>query len=114
MVKGLGLFREHFREYADRYVLIGGTACDLVMSEAGLDFRATKDLDIVLRVEALDRVFVEAFWTFVRDGKYQLQENRRARKSIIVSKSPKPKATRSCWSCSHVYRMHYHWPMTVT
>jgi hypothetical protein len=29
MVKGLDLFREHFREYADRYVLIGGTACDL-------------------------------------------------------------------------------------
>jgi hypothetical protein len=26
MVKGLEVFREHFRNYADRYVLIGGTA----------------------------------------------------------------------------------------
>ncbi len=58
MVKGLELFREHFREYTDRYVLIGGAACDLAMGEAGLDFRATKDLDIVLCVEALDKTFV--------------------------------------------------------
>jgi hypothetical protein len=88
MVKGLGLFREHFREYADRYVLIGGTACDLVMSEAGLDFRATKDLDIVLRVEALDKVFVEAFWTFVRDGKYQLQEKSTGEKKYYRFQKP--------------------------
>ena len=37
MVKGLDFFREHFREYSDRYVLIGGAACDLAMREAGLD-----------------------------------------------------------------------------
>ena len=36
MVRGLDLFRAHFRDFADRYVLIGGTACDLVMDEAGL------------------------------------------------------------------------------
>jgi predicted nucleotidyltransferase len=61
MVKGLEIFRERFRNYSDRYVLIGGTACDLAMREAGLEFRATKDLDIVLCVEALDTAFVEAF-----------------------------------------------------
>jgi hypothetical protein len=72
-VKGLDLFREHFRAYADRYVLIGGTACDLVMTEAGLTFRATKDLDIVLCLEALDREFASAFWAFVRAGKYEIQ-----------------------------------------
>jgi len=54
MVKGLDLFREHFRSYADRYVLIGGAACELALGEAGLDFRATKDLDIVLCLEAID------------------------------------------------------------
>jgi len=88
MVKGLDLFREHFREYADRYVLIGGAACDLAMGEAGLDFRATKDLDIVLCVEALDKVFVEAFWTFVRDGKYQLQEKSTGRKQYYRFQKP--------------------------
>lgn len=74
MVKGLEIFREHFRNYADRYVLIGGAACDIAMTEAGLAFRATKDLDIVLYVEALDAAFVQAFWEFVRAGGYEVQE----------------------------------------
>jgi hypothetical protein len=74
VVRGLEFFRRHFREHADRYVLIGGTACDLAMNAAGVEFRATKDLDIVLRVEALDAAFAEAFWAFVRAGGYRLQE----------------------------------------
>lgn len=74
MVRGLDLFRNHFRDFADRYVLIGGTACDLVMNNVGLQFRATKDLDIVLCVEALDAEFAQAFWAFVKAGQYQLQE----------------------------------------
>ena len=28
MVKGLDIFRAHFQNFADRYVLIGGTACE--------------------------------------------------------------------------------------
>jgi len=74
MVKGLDLFRSHFRPFSDRFVLICGTACDMAMTEAGLEFRATKDLDIVLWVEALDKLFVEAFWEFVRAGRYQIQQ----------------------------------------
>jgi len=42
------------------------------MEEAGLGFRATKDLDIVLSVETLDVSFVRAFWEFVRTGKYHV------------------------------------------
>lgn len=36
-----------------RHHLIGGTAASLAMAEAGLEFRATKDLEIVLHLEAL-------------------------------------------------------------
>lgn len=71
MVRGLNDFKQHFADYADKYVLIEGTACNLIMEEAGLDFRATKDLDIVLYVEALDGDFVSAFWKFVEMGGYQ-------------------------------------------
>ncbi|MFH1151455.1 MAG: hypothetical protein V1748_13375 [Actinomycetota bacterium] len=74
MVRGLAKFREQFRLHSSQYVLIGGAACDLHMEEAGLEFRATKDLDIVLSVEALDASFVRAFWAFVRAGGYQIQE----------------------------------------
>ncbi len=74
MVKGLDFFKEHFRSYADRYILIGGTACDLAMREAGLEFRVTKDLDIVLCLEVLDTEFVSAFWDFVRAGGYRQKQ----------------------------------------
>lgn len=50
MVRGNDVFLAHFRDFSDRYVLIGGSACDIAMTEAGLDFRATKDLDILLWV----------------------------------------------------------------
>lgn len=70
MVRGLEQFRKHFANYSDRYVLIGGTACSLIMEDIGLNFRATKDLDIVLHIEALDRDFVTAFWNFIEEGGY--------------------------------------------
>lgn len=74
MVRGFDLFAEYFRPYADRFVLIGGTACTVLMNEAGLAFRATRDLDIVLCIEALDAAFVQAFWEFIRLGGYRNQQ----------------------------------------
>ena len=88
MVKGLEVFREHFRNFADRYVLIGGTACDIAMTGAGLPFRATKDLDIVLFVEALDSAFVRAFWEFVRTGGYEVQEKSTGEKQFYRFQKP--------------------------
>ena len=88
MVKGLEVFREHFRNFADRYVLIGGTACDIAMTGAGLLFRATKDLDIVLFVEALDGAFVRAFWEFVRAGGYEVQEKSTGEKQFYRFQKP--------------------------
>ena len=88
MVKGLEIFREHFRNYADRYVLIGGAACDIAMTGAGLEFRATKDLDIVLYVEALDAAFVLAFWEFVRAGGYEVQEKSTGEKQFYRFQKP--------------------------
>ena len=74
MVRGLEKFKEYFEEYSDSYALIGGTACSLAMEEVGLDFRVTRDLDIVLYVEALDTDFVRCFWDFVKAGNYKNQQ----------------------------------------
>jgi len=71
VVKGLDIFKEFFHDFKDQYVLIGGAACDLVLSEADLSFRATKDLDVVLIVEALTPEFGRRFWEFVRAGGYE-------------------------------------------
>ncbi len=54
MIRGMESFKSWFQGYEDYYTIIGGTACDLLMSEEGLDFRATKDLDIVLILEAVN------------------------------------------------------------
>jgi hypothetical protein len=86
LVKGLDLFRNHFKEYGNQFVLIGGTACDLVMGEAGFPFRATKDLDIVLLIEFLTPEFGRAFWEFIRGGGYTAKE--------------KESGIRPFWSCS--------------
>jgi len=48
MVKGLDIFEKYFAEYADQYVLIGGAACDIIFSKNDAQFRATRDLDMVL------------------------------------------------------------------
>ncbi len=74
MVKGLPKFREHFSEYEQEFVLIGGAACDQWLGARSLQFRATKDLDIVLLVEGLTPAFLRHFWTFVKDGGYQTRE----------------------------------------
>lgn len=49
MVIGLEVFREAFKGYEDCYTIIGGTACDILMNNADLDFRATRDIDMILR-----------------------------------------------------------------
>lgn len=71
MVRGIEKFREHFSDYMGQYIFIGGTACDIILGRQGVDFRATKDLDMVLVVEALDEAFVNEFIRFVEQGGYQ-------------------------------------------
>lgn len=71
MVKGIERFREYFRGFTDQYVLIGGAACDISFESNNADFRATRDLDVVLIVEALTKEFGKRFWEFIRDGGYQ-------------------------------------------
>lgn len=74
MVSGLDRFRAHFASFSEQYVLIGRTAATIAMGEAGLQFRATKDLDIVLHIEALDPAFGTAFWEFIERGEYEIRE----------------------------------------
>lgn len=74
MVKGIDLFKKHFEQYPNNYVIIGGTACDIIIDDAGFVPRTTKDIDIILVVEALSTAFVKQFWRFIKAGKYQQRE----------------------------------------
>lgn len=75
MVVGIDRFREYFKDYQGSYVLIGGVAASITMEDLGERFRPTKDLDVVLVVEALNREFVGQFWKFIKDGGYAIRQN---------------------------------------
>lgn len=64
-------FKQYLKGFENQYVIIGGTACELLMSDQELDFRATKDIDMVLIVETLSKEFGEIFWKYVQDAGYQ-------------------------------------------
>ena len=87
-MKGIDVFKAHFAGFAHQYVLIGGAACDIIMDEVGLAFRATKDLDIVILVEALDATFGTQFWAFVEAGGYQQRERSSGDKQFYRFQKP--------------------------
>jgi hypothetical protein len=74
MVRGLEIFRQHFKNFTDNYIIIGGTACDIIIDNIGLTPRATKDIEIILVIEALSPEFVTHFWEFVKQGDYDVRE----------------------------------------
>jgi hypothetical protein len=94
MIRGLDLFREHFADYRKAFVLIGGVACHEWLATQGLEFRATKDMDMVLIVEALDAAFVKRFWEFIEAGNTKVASRRMTIGSSIVLISRNTKSTR--------------------
>jgi len=74
MVRGLDKFSSHFEAYKACYVVIGGVACDTHFEDQGLIFRATKDVDVVLVVEAIDARFIASFWEFIKEGEYEKKQ----------------------------------------
>ena len=59
MVNGFTKFKERFQGFENQYVIIGGTACDLIMENEELPFRATKDVEFHIsekqRISIYDR-----------------------------------------------------------
>ena len=69
MVVGMDSFTQKFGDYTDCYTIIGGAACDILMNEADTPFRATKDIDMILVMEARFKEFVKVFWEYILEGK---------------------------------------------
>ena len=70
MVIGIDRWKEFFKDYKDKYVLIGGAACNLLEEEFDMTPRATKDLDLVLVVEVLSPDFGQKLWDFIKSANY--------------------------------------------
>ena len=74
MVIGIDKFKEYFKDFTGSYIIIGGTACDIILNDAGFTPRATKDIDMILIVEALKPEFVKQFWAFIKEANYERKE----------------------------------------
>jgi hypothetical protein len=88
MVKGLSIFRERLAAFERHFVLIGGTACVEWFAAQGLEFRSTKDLDLVLLIENVEPSFLSALRTFLREGGYETKE--RSNGSPVLYRFAKP------------------------
>ena len=71
MIHGIDTFREKFSEYLDCYTIKGGTACDILLSEENLSFRATNDIDMILIMEDRFQEFSAVFWEYIKEGEYK-------------------------------------------
>lgn len=88
MVKGIEKFREYFADHHGKYALIGGAACHLSFIELNLQFRASKDIDMVLCVETVDKGLAETFINFLDAGGYKARERGDGRKEFYRFHKP--------------------------
>lgn len=77
MVVGLDKFKEFFREFNDKFVVIGGAACDVILEDSEIEPRATDDIDMILIVDKMTPEFGKRFWEFIAEGNYQTRERKR-------------------------------------
>ncbi len=85
MVTGIERWKEYFNDYKDKYVLIGGAACNLLEEELDMKPRATKNLDLVLVVEALTPDFGARLWDFTSQPITLVEAKERTSSSILPS-----------------------------
>ncbi|MDO4165333.1 MAG: hypothetical protein Q4D56_13275 [Bacteroides sp.] len=75
-MEGLDKFRDAFAEYSDNYVVIGGTACDITMTNTVVRPRATHDIDMIVIVENMTEAFANRFWQFVHEAGYRPEKRK--------------------------------------
>ena len=70
-VVGIKEFADFFEGYEDCYTIIGGAACEILMSSTSIDFRATKDIDMIIMFEDRFEEFASKFWEYIKLGGYK-------------------------------------------
>ena len=69
---GFDHFCNYLKGLEQHYVIIGGGAASILMEDEGLEFRATKDVDLVVlsRSEELNKRIL----SYIKDGGYKTKE----------------------------------------
>lgn len=74
MTHGLHHFAQYFAGDEGKYVLIGGVPTVMLLEDSALVARGTKDLDVVLCIEALTADFGRKLWAYIEQGEYEIRE----------------------------------------
>ncbi|MDL2240141.1 hypothetical protein LJC69_00795 [Bacteroidales bacterium OttesenSCG-928-K22] len=77
-------FKEHFAGFEDNYVIIGGTACEIILRDTDMRPRATDDIDMILIIEKMTPEFAQRFWDFINLGEYETRQRKRGDKEPIT------------------------------
>ncbi len=88
IVDGIDIFEKTFSKYKESFVIIGGAACRATLSEGRYTPRKTKDIDMVLVLEGLNKDFIDDFWSFIRAGNYKCatrKDNEGRKKYVLYS-----------------------------
>lgn len=89
--RGLDHFSEFFKDFSDDFVIIGGGAASVYLGDDSLDFRATKDIDVVLftnnSIRLNDRIA-----DYIKAGGYDVKEKTDDLPLYYRFSSPKDKA----------------------
>jgi hypothetical protein len=78
-----------FAGHEDSYVIIGGSACDIIFNTAGIPFRLTKDIDMVICVEVVSADFAKVFADFLAAGGYENRSRSEGEKQFYRFEKPK-------------------------
>ncbi len=70
-MKGIQVIRKYLGDFPQCYTIIGGTACDILLDNAGLSFRATKDVDMIVIGKVTSPAFTEKLGEMIRHGGYR-------------------------------------------
>lgn len=70
---GFDHFCNYLKGLEGHYVIIGGGAASILMDDEGLEFRATKDVDLVVITRSND--LNERIVAYVSDGGYNSKES---------------------------------------
>jgi hypothetical protein len=88
MIKGLDHFTDHFVGNADDFVVIGGVAAHEIMGTAGLEFRATKDIDLVI-IARPAVAFCQKLVAYIEAGQYEVRQSKEGRPAYYRFLKPK-------------------------
>jgi len=70
---GIEHFSKFFKEYENDYVIIGGGAASVLLEDEGLEFRSTKDIDVVLLTNS-SKEFNQKITEYIKLGSYKTRE----------------------------------------